>query len=392
MIVAVAVTVLGLLLGVVVVQSTGLRMSGVLVVPLLAVYGLYDITTLPVLLASIAVAYGALVVVERRTLLLGRELLVTSMLVSVLATFALSAPLIFADESGLLIDEIHALGSILPGVAAYNLRQIDAERRPTELAISLSVLASLLIFGASLVFQRFAMPIARDLPRLLFSSGADVAVYRNVPLETDPVTVLNAELAIPAVIAGLLLSEAIYGRWGVRLAGTIVIPLLALFATLDVAYLGLYLVALPIVYGVVTLVHRLTLTYGRVLLALALATALTLSVPAGYLLPDLHGFYLYFTAVFVGVGSYNYHRVQPGERCNSVALSAGLFVVFAAVVQTVVEPAPDGLAAVPPIVSVPVALVALTAGIAAAVNLERLRPSEADRPGVSTTLRGRVGS
>lgn len=81
MIVAITLMVLGLLAGVVVVQYRAYRLSGVLVVPLLAVYALYNFATLPMFVLAFLVAYAALYAVERWTLLYGRALLLTGILI-----------------------------------------------------------------------------------------------------------------------------------------------------------------------------------------------------------------------------------------------------------------------------------------------------------------------
>lgn len=389
MIVAVAITILGLVLGIGVVQLTGLRMSGVLVIPLVAVYGLYDLLAVPILVISGLAAYATIVWLERRTLVFGRPLLAAGMIVSVLVPVALSAPATLASSVGATVDPFVALASILPGVAAYNYRQLDPERRREDLGVSLAALASLTLFGLGLIASGASTLVRDALPPVLVGADAAVAAELGVAIRGADPSFAPLAVVVPAVLLGLVLFEAIYDRWGVRLVGTIALPLLALFALQDVAYLALYLAGLPVACRVVGIVHRQTLLYGRVLLALSIVVAVSLAVPVGYAVGQLSGFHLYFVAIFVGVGAYNVHRVPTADRRDAVALSAAIFVAFAGALRTAVRPGQRGLydwpleaLATPEVLvladataglELALSAIALAAGAVAAWRLEQLR-------------------
>ena len=72
MLIATAVTILGLLAGIAAAQLQGLRLSGVIIVPLSAVYLLKNFATFPVFTLGIVAAYTSLWIVKRRLLLFGR--------------------------------------------------------------------------------------------------------------------------------------------------------------------------------------------------------------------------------------------------------------------------------------------------------------------------------
>ena len=379
MIVAVALTVLGLLMGIVVVQAHGLRLSGVLVVPLFAVYALYDFVALPTFVLGVIAAYAGLSVLQRHTFLFGRQLLIAAMAISMAVPFVTVVAL-SAAGTNVTMSELTFIGSILPGVAAYNYHQLDeTSRRLEDVVASAAALVGLIGLGAGLLSATVAPYLSRLTPQVLYAAESDMASFHG----TDGVgeeAVLGAPLALVflAIIGGMVVAEAAYRRW-IRLNGIIALPLLAFFAFRSAAIVPLYVVGVVAVYAITTFVHRTTLLYGRVLLALALIVALLGSIPVAMVLPAASGLYMYFTAILIGVGAYNLHRMPAAHRPTSAALSAAGFVLFCAGLRPFVSPEAGGILADPGPASLAVGGIVLLVGIATAARLESLRPSADER-------------
>ncbi len=137
------ITILGLAASTALVYHTDLRLSGVVVVPLLAIYTLFSAVTLPLFIVSTAVAVAVLAIITSRTLIHGRPLFLLALaagaivpLTGTLATTAFSLPL-----------ELTFMGTILPGVAAYNYHRLDADTRFTDVAASGAVFVGLIFVG-----------------------------------------------------------------------------------------------------------------------------------------------------------------------------------------------------------------------------------------------------
>ncbi|GAB7019193.1 poly-gamma-glutamate biosynthesis protein PgsC/CapC [Halostagnicola bangensis] len=411
MIVAALLTIIGLLIGIGIVQSFGLRLSGVLVVPLFAVYSLYDVFALPAFVIGVIASYVGLALLQRRTLLFGRQLLLASMILSMVVPFT-----VFGGFSALGVFELSLsaftfVGSILPGVAAYNYHQLEPDRRLEDVAVSIGVLLGLIGLGAALVNIELAPHIGGLTPPLLFGDESYIADARDATAGNMELF-LDASLPIVllAIVLGMIVSEGAYMRWGVRLNGIIALPLLALFALQSIAVLPLYVLGVAVVYGLLTLIHRSTLLYGRVLLATGLAIAVAGSIPVAIIVPVTSGLHLFFTAILIGIGSYNLHRMPPEHRSASIALSAGAFALFLGGLRLVVSPEADGalhldLIELGDVFSlnlweldivlqynlhllpqVGLLAAAFVVGTITAFRLERLRPSssDADRQHVST--------
>lgn len=383
MIVAATLTVLGLLIGIGIVQQYGLRLSGVLVVPLFAVYALYDFTAIPAFALGTVAAYGGLVVLQRRTFLFGRQLLLASMGISMAVPLGVFGGLTLIGAPGLTLSDVTFVGSILPGVAAYNYHQLESDRRREDVLLSAATLLGLTGLGVALVNLLLAPHLGSLTPPVLYSQGSDIAAVQGatVPDSSAPLEAPSA-LILAAIVAGMVVSEGAYLRWGIRLNGIIALPLLALFTLRSAAVLPLYVAGLAAVYGLITLIHRWSLLYGRVLLASGLVIAMIGSIPVATLAPVTSGRHLFFTAILVGIGAYNLHRMPPEHRSTSIALSAGAFVVFLGGLGLLIGPLPAALVADPGVVEAAAALVATVVVIAAAataLRLERLRPSAAER-------------
>lgn len=388
MIVAVSLTVLGLLIGIALVQLYGLRLSGVLVVPLFAVYTLYDFLALPAFVLGVVASYGGLSILHRRTFLFGRQLLLSSMVISMTVPLVAFEGLSLVGVHGLTLTEFTFVGSILPGVAAYNYHQLEPERRKEDVLMSIAALTGLIGLGAGLVNRTVAVQAGRSTPPVLFGQESDIAVYQGATVG-EPMTVLGASfpLVFVAILVGMVASEGTYLRWGIRLNGIIAVPLLAFFALQSMWILPLYVVGVAVVYGAISYVHRATLLYGRVLLALGLAISIAGSIPVAIALPVASGLHLYFTAVLIGIGAYNLHRMPPEHRRTSITLSAAAFVVFVGTLRTLVTPAGTGILVDPGFLEFGLAGLVVVAGAISVARLERLRPTDTDRRSASVHTR-----
>lgn len=381
MIVASLLMIVGLLIGIGAVQAYGLRLSGVLVVPMFAVYSLYDVLAIPAFVIGVLAAYVGLAVLQRRTLLFGRQLLLASMILSMVIPLAVFGSLVVLGVSGITLSTATFAGSILPGVAAYNYHQLDSDRRLEDVAASVGTLVGLIGLGGALVNLTMAPRIGRLTPPVLFGPNSDIAAARNAAVgEMGSFLEVSLPVILFVIALGMVVSEGAYMRWGVRLNGIIALPLLALFALQSAIVLPLYVLGVAVVYGTLTQFHRSTLLYGRVLLGTGLVIAIAGSIPVAIVFPVTTGLHLFFTAILIGIGAYNLHRMPPEHRSTSISLSAGAFALFLGGLRLIVTPEPGGalamnLSALPQIALLAGALVV---GAASALRLERLRPSSSD--------------
>lgn len=110
-----------LLVGLFLYERYGWRLGGVMVLPLVAAYGLLEPLVLLVFLATTILAYLAGEAVRRRTLIYGRRMLYVHIISGLLASGVL------LDMLGLV--EVGLVLTVLPGITAYNLhRQPSAAR------------------------------------------------------------------------------------------------------------------------------------------------------------------------------------------------------------------------------------------------------------------------
>lgn len=380
MIVAATLTVLGLLIGIGIVQRHGLRLSGVLVVPLFAVYALYDFIAIPAFILGIIASYYGLTVLQRRTFLFGRQLLLASMGISMTVPLGVFGGLSLAGVPGLMLSEVAFVASILPGVAAYNYHQLESDRRRDDVLLSVATLIGLTGLGVGLVSLSLAPYLGQLTPPVLYGDGSDIATLQQATVGESAFTLdASFSLILGVILIGLFVSEGVYFRWGIRLNGIIALPLLALFSLQSAAVLPLYVAGLAVVYWLITQIHRRTLLYGRVLLAIGLAIAVGGAIPIAIVAPVTTGLHLFFTAILIGIGAYNLHRMPPEHRLTSLALSAGAFVGFLGGLRVLISPAQAGLLVDPGLLEFGLAAAAVTAGAITAFRLERLRPSAAER-------------
>ncbi|SFS33163.1 poly-gamma-glutamate biosynthesis protein PgsC/CapC [Halostagnicola kamekurae] len=389
MIVASLVMIVGLLVGIGVVQAYGLRLSGVLVVPMYAVYALYDVLALPAFVIGVAAAYVGLAVLQRRTLLFGRQLLLAGMILSMVVPLAVFGGLLALGVLEVSLTTATFAGSILPGVAAYNYHQLDSDRRLEDVAASVGTLVGLIALGGSLVNLAMAPRLGRLTPPVLYGPNSDIAAARNAVIaDMGGFLEISLPIVLLVIALGMLVSEGSYVRWGIRLNGIIALPLLALFALQSIAIIPLYVLGVAAVYGILKQFHRSTLLYGRVLLGTGLVIALAGSIPIAVFFPVASGLHLFFTAILIGIAAYNLHRMPPEHRSTSISLSTGAFALFLGGLRLVVTPEPGGaltadLSALPQIALL---VACVVVGAVSALRLERLRParSSADRQSAGT--------
>ncbi|GAB3413157.1 hypothetical protein GCM10027435_06760 [Haloparvum alkalitolerans] len=374
MIAATTILVVGVLLVALLSQFHGYRLGGVLVLPLVAVYTFREPFSPLVFAVAAGGAWATLWAVREYTLLHGRQVflvgVVAGAVVSVLATLLLWAA--FPDR--ISYEDAEVVGSIFPGIAAYNVMWQDPADRREDLTLSVGVFLLLLAVGTIAVY----LVAARGLPTppvLLLPTSDAVALLGVEPVGTPTPRIVPAWLSVSLLLADVAVYEGFRRRYDLRLAGIVLIPLLAMFSLRYGPTVLVYGVGAATVFWMLSLVHWTTLLYGRNLLAVALAGGLLVVLPVGVLEPAAApGITLLFIGVFVGIGAYNLHRVAPSNRSAHIRISAGLFVVFYAVLLAVVPVPRTGLSST--FAPAYVALGAVIVGLAAVeiARLERSRP------------------
>jgi hypothetical protein len=106
---------LALVLGLVAYERFGMRLGGVLVLPLLTAYTLFEPRLVPVFVGAAAIAYFAGKLVQRNTLVYGRRLLYTYIGLGLLA----SSALIYLTGIGVAGIAL----AVLPGIFAFNVHR-----------------------------------------------------------------------------------------------------------------------------------------------------------------------------------------------------------------------------------------------------------------------------
>lgn len=325
--VPVGVLLTGLIAVILATERYGLRFGGVVVVPLLAVYVLFDVRALVLFVISAATAYLVLQVIEKRIVLYGRRLFITAIAVGALvpvATFLLAQ---FVFESALLFRDIAYLGSILPGIAAYNLHRLDREDQVADVAGSLALVGGLVLLSAVLLVPRAAL-LGELRPEVVLGTASEMVLGRVGVVITPPEPIIPRTVTVGLFIVGLLGNEYARKRYGVRFAGVIAVPLIAVFSLQDLRLLGLYLGALAIAAAVIRLVHRSTFLYGRNLLGGSCIVGVVIAAATLPFLPAGLGLRPLIVGLLGGVSAYNGHVLAPAERVQSVLVSAGAFVVL----------------------------------------------------------------
>jgi hypothetical protein len=333
MIVAVTVTALGVFAVGLITQLFGYRTGGTIAIPVLAVYTLKNALMLPIFLISTFIAYVGLYIVKHRTLIYGRDELLVAMAIGSGVPLALLVAIwSYLPES---LRSVVFIGSILPGLAAYNYHQLKPQYRKWDLLTTAGLLVGLLAIGWSLVSPSLVDTLGALTEPVLYSATADVAVYKDavVAEKLDP-TILARPIAVVVFLIGVVLAERIRSRYGVR-TGLVAMALLAIYALANTWLLVLYLAVLLVAYIGLKTVHYVTLLYGRVLISVATVTALVAVVPLALALPITRGLSAYFVAILAGVNAYSWHVTAPAQRVLFVPLQAGSFLLLLTTTQLI---------------------------------------------------------
>jgi hypothetical protein len=380
MLLALALVLVGLLVGVAATQRFGLRLGGVLTVPLLAVYALRDATTLPVFVASIVVAYVAVDHVTKNTLIHGRPMFLVGIVAGMVASVVFYGVAALAGAV-IPVGAIELVGSVLPGIAAYNFHRQEGREMVLDAGASLATLAGLLGLGAGLVALVGGTPLATLSPPVLLAPSADVVGWMGVPaVAAAGGTTYALAPTLVLVAVGMAASEFARRRWGLRPGGIVALPVLALLALANAWMLPVYLVAAAAAYGATRLLARRTLVYGRVLLSAAIAvgvvTATLVALPAHlvsglFSAPVADGLAVFVVGVLGGVGAYNLEVVPAAERPHTVAVAGGQFAGLAWLGVALFPVSQGGLLADPGMSAVVATALAAVAAGAAQFQLER---------------------
>ena len=331
MIVAVTVTALGVFCVALITQLFGYRTRGTIVVPVLAVYTLKNVLMLPIFLFSTVIAYLGLSIAKQRTLIYGRDELLLAM------ALGSGIPIIILVVLGAFISEalrtVVFIGSILPGLAAYNYHQVKPEFRTRDLLTTSLLLVGLLLLGWVLITPGLSRSLGTLAPPVLYTTTADVAVFKGASVSIDlRPGILSRPVAVVLFLIGISLSERIRSRYGVRI-GLMAMALLAIYALVNAWLIGLYLLVIVAAYAGLKTVHYGTLLYGRVLIAVAVVTALLVVIPLVLALPIHRGLSAYFVAILAGVNAYSWHVTAPRKRVLFFPLQIGAFLLLLLVTQ-----------------------------------------------------------
>ena len=338
--VATLVAVVGLLAVAVTTQFTGYRLGGTITVPVLAVYTLKNALMLPVFVLSTIAAYVGLWYLRQRTLIYGRDEFIAALIIGTSVPLVTLLGLI---QTGFGADLIVLIGSILPGLAAYNFHSIKPEFRRNDLLATVGLFTALFVIGWVLVSPEIAARFGTLTPPVLFAETADVAVFNNAVVDvTTGAVVISREVVAGLFVFGLILSERIRSRFGVRV-GIITAILLAVYALMNYWLIVMYLVLFVLVFGLVQALHYATLRYGRVLLGTTTAFGLLVAVPLTLSLPIDRGLSAFFVAFLAGITAYNAHVTGSFDRRLVLPLQAVVFVPALLVARLFATPEPKGI-------------------------------------------------
>lgn len=340
MFVAATVTVTGLLLVGMITQLYGYRLGGTIAIPVLAVYTLKNVFMLPIFILGTILAFVGLWVVKQRTLLYGRDELLVAMGIGSLIPILLLVLLgQFTPES---LRSVVFIGSILPGLAAFNYHQLKPQYRLKDMVTATLLYIGLVTVGWLLITPELAPTLGTITPPALYTETTDVAVYKGAAVSADlEPAILPRAGTIGLFLLGLLLAERVRGRYGIRI-GLVAIPLLAIYALASVWLLVLYVVMLGISFAFLKVLHHTTLLYGRVLISLSTAFSLATAVPVVILLPITRGLSAYFVAILAGINAYNWHTAPKSKRKLFVPLQLGTFALMLLVARATGRILPRG--------------------------------------------------
>lgn len=377
MLVVIAVMLLGLIGGIVASQIGGLRLGGVVIVPLFAVYTLRSFGTFPVLVMSVIGSYASVEIAKRRLMLYGRPVFVLAVVTGGLVPLFVYLFVTSGSGPQFVVSELGFIGSVLPGIAAYNFHRMPPEERILDAVWSLALLLLLVVVGLGLVIGVGLTPLSTVTPAVLLAPDSAIARAFGLVVESSSrPTILPFPRELGLLGLGLFLSEAARSRWGLRVGGLIVLPLLVLFALRNAWLLPLFVLAALLAYLGIQALHSWTLIYGRALLSVAVIFGLLTTISVVNLLGFSNGLLPFFTGILGGVGAYNVHVVAPAERRSSVLVAAGVFVVLAGAARLVLRPIPGGFLEQVGVLHLVAGVVVLGLAAWEGYRLEAIRPSE----------------
>lgn len=343
MLVATLIMVVGISVVALVSQRQGYRMGGVMVVPLVVIYTIREPFSPLIFVLGAAAAWASLWAVREYTLTHGRRVFLVAVVTGALATVVVAFVVSRYVPARLPFENAEMVASIFPGIAAYNFMRLDPADRPNDALAMCLVFAVLLVLGVAALFAFESRPAVT--PPVLALPTSDLLDWLGIRPQGSPMRRLTPRwLSVSLLVVDVVIYEWFRKRYDLRLAGIIVIPLLAIFSVRLASTVVVYALGATATFALVSAVHWITLLYGRVLLGIALVCGLLYVLALGLWLPlSLPGLTLFFVGLFVGVSAYNLHRVAPRNRSATIRVSAGLFVLFYAVLVVVVDVPPGGL-------------------------------------------------
>jgi hypothetical protein len=344
--IATIITVVGLLCVAVITQFKGYRLGGVITVPVMVVYSLREFLMLFVFPISIIIAYVGLWMLKRYTLMYGRNLLVSTI---VIGSIIPTGVFLLLAGVGAELGVIQFIGSILPGLAAYNYQEIDPDYRKKDLLAAAGLFVVLFVGGWLLVSPWIAERFGTLTPPLLFFPTSDVAVYRGAAgyggtigvVEADPI-ILSRTYTVGIFAAGLAATEVIRRRLGVRI-GVVAPVLIAIYAIASYWLPIMYLMMFAMMFVFIQGVNKFTLRYGRVLLGMSMALGMIIGVLLTFVFPIERGPSAFFVAILATVSAYNAHVSAPIERRLVLPLQLAIFAPTVVVTRLLTEPLPRGV-------------------------------------------------
>jgi len=375
MLVAAFIMVVGIAVVAALSHRAGYRLGGVMTIPLLVIYTFREPLSPAIFIVGTAAAYGALWATREYTLNHGRRVFLIAALIGAVATILATYVISYHTPIYLPFDDAEVVASIFPGVAAYNLMRLDPDRRTADVGLMAAVFASLTLLGVAGLFLLEGRPT--PTPAVLSVPTSDLVTWLGVEPRGELITqVIPDWLTVSLLVADVAIYEGVRGRYDLRLAGIVIIPLIAVFSVRLKHTFAIFAVGATVVFVLLSTIHWLSLLYGRVLLGISLILgSLYVLFIGAFTATSLPGLTLFFLGLFVGVAAYNLHRVSPSNRPASLRLSAGLFVVFYTVLVFFVDIPPTGLFVEHPLVYAFTGVVILCLAGVELYRLERARPS-----------------
>jgi hypothetical protein len=329
---------LGFFLTAAITQTKGLRLGGAILVPTLVVYALKDFTTLPVFLVSTVVAYLVLWQAKERTLVYGRDEFLVALAAGSLVPVAGYVLLLAFYPTFFEVNPLVFVGSILPGLAAYNVAQTKPEYRRQDLRYTGGLIVGLILLGAVLINPWTARLVGDAAPLILFARTSDIAVLANSVVEGSlaPNIAIRTTIVLFFVV-GMALSELVRREFGIRI-GIISMALLALFSLVSRWLLVLFFLSFLVSLVAVWVVHHTSLLYGRVLISIGCGVGTLAALGFATQLPVVRGFSALFVGVIAGVDAYAVHVTPPLERRQQPSLAVAVFLGMLLLLRFFIDP------------------------------------------------------